>query len=279
MTTATKAGLEAGQYVLSKWKGQFEIRSKGMNSKASDIVTEVDHTAQDIIIAQLKESIQKYDLGLLAEEGYQDTSRLHKHAFWTIDPIDGTLFFTEGRTGFAISIALVEKSGMPILGVVYDPANNTLLQSVRGESILMNGQPFTPPQYSEQSPIQLFLDRSFKHHPWYETLNSMFEIYFVGGAVMNAVNVLNNPRSFYMKTPKKEMGGAAIWDLAAVSIFFDNTDGSYQFFDGSRMNFNRPETFYFNDVGFIITGSGISYTEIVKLLEENGLFLNTISRP
>ena len=41
----------------------------------------------------------------------------------------------------------------------------------------------------------------------------MFDIHFVGGAVMNAVNVLNNPRSFYMKTQRD--GRSGNWDLAA----------------------------------------------------------------
>ena len=268
---AIEASLEAGQYILGEWKGQFEISSKGMGSAASDIVTEVDRKAQDIIVHQLKESIEYYNLGLLAEEGEQDDSRLYKHAFWTIDPIDGTLFFTEGLEGFAVSIALVSHSGESILGVVYDPVNKILFQMATGQPLLCNGKPFEPENPRKNTSIQLFLDRSFKKHPWYEMLNTMFETHFVGGAVMNVLNLLKNPRSFYMKAPKKRLGGCAIWDLAAVSLFCEQIGGSCQFFDGSKMHFNRKETLYFNDVGFVFTGSGVSYDEVMQLLLEKGL--------
>lgn len=277
MHVATEVAVQVGQYIRGEWRGKFNISSKGMNSAAADIVTEVDRKAQDIIIAHLSKTTQVYNLGLLAEEGEQDDSRRHKHAFWTIDPIDGTLFFAEGTEGFAVSIALVSKSGESILGVVYDPVNHRLFQTAVGQSVLVNGQSFEPPNDFENAPIRLVLDRGFTQHPWYETLSTIFEIHFVGGAVMNVVNLLSHPRSFYLKTPKKRLGGCAIWDLAAAALLCENAGGTAQFFDGSPMHFNRKERLYFNDVGFIFTGSGLSYAEVMRLLSENGLSLNLLT--
>ena len=93
---------------------------------------------------------------------------------------------------------------------------------------------------------------------------------------MNVVNLLSHPRSFYLKTPKKRLGGCAIWDLAAVALLCENAGGTAQFFDGSPMHFNRKERLYFNDVGFIFTGSGLSYAEVMRLLSENGLSLSIL---
>ena len=54
---------------------------------------------------------QKYDFGILTEETPDNGSRLVKDYFWCVDPLDGTLPFTEGTPGYSVSIALVSKSG------------------------------------------------------------------------------------------------------------------------------------------------------------------------
>ena len=91
--------LKAGEYIRSQQNAPLRLSSKGLGSQASDIVTQVDIEAQRIILDALQESIDKYDLGVLAEEGKQDQSRHDKHAFWTIDPLDGTLFLLK-ESGF-----------------------------------------------------------------------------------------------------------------------------------------------------------------------------------
>ncbi len=274
LNSAIHAAKTAGQYVRSKWKGEFLIESKGMSSAAADIVTEVDEAAQHIIYDMLKPTIDRYNLGWLAEEGSQDDSRLSTHAFWTVDPIDGTLFFSEGTEGFAVSIALVDRSGNPLVGVIYDPANETLYQTTVGHSVLVDNTPLDIDS-DVDNPISLVLDRGFREHPWFPALSSRFDIQFVGGAVMNVIQTLLNPRSFYMKVPKKRLGGCAIWDLAAASIVIENAGGSAQFFDGSRLHLNRPDRLYFNDVGFIFCGAQCSYTEVIDLLTELDLIQDT----
>ncbi|MFK7852270.1 MAG: inositol monophosphatase [Akkermansiaceae bacterium] len=82
---------------------------EGGDSRASQIVTEVDIKCQTAILEVLEPSFQKYDLGLLTEELEDDGSRLEKPAFWCVDPLDGTLPFTERRPGYAVSIALVAR--------------------------------------------------------------------------------------------------------------------------------------------------------------------------
>ena len=271
---AVQAALRAGEYIRHKWKGNFTIESKGFGSAASDIVTEVDESAQKMIYECLQGSLEKYNLGWLAEEGSQDTSRVEKYAFWTVDPIDGTLFFAEGKKGFAVSIALVNKNGNSLIGVVYDPATHTLYQTTLGKPVLLNDHPLQT-DFSTDSPYTLVLDRGFTDHPWFPILSKRFQIEFVGGAVMNVMYLLHNPRSFYMKVPKKRLGGCAIWDLAAASIICQNSDGSAQFFDGSRLHLNRLDRLYFNDVGFVFCGAKCSYSMIIEQFIDLGLIQNT----
>jgi fructose-1,6-bisphosphatase/inositol monophosphatase family enzyme/thiamine kinase-like enzyme len=265
---AVYASLQAGEYIRKHWKGTFAISSKGMGSAAADIVTEIDEQAQSIILHHLRTSIEMYDLGLLAEEGEQNDSRLHKHAFWTIDPIDGTLFFAQGLEGFAVSIGLVNRSGECILSVVYDPANDILWQTAIGQPVLRNGTAFTPTARVESDRIQLVLDIGFKTHPWFESLNTLFDIQFVGGAVMNVLHLLQHPRAFYMKPPKKRLGGCAIWDLAAVSLLCLQSGGSVQSYEGNPLPLNRSDKLYFNDIGFVFTGSDVKFDHLKDILKQ-----------
>ena len=112
-------------------------------------------------------------------------------------------------------------------------------------------------------------------HPWFSTLSEEFEIQFVGGAVMNVMYLVQNPRSFYMKVPKKRLGGCAIWDLAAAANLCQNSGGNAQFFDGSRLELNRSERLYFNDVGFVFCGAECSYNEIMQHFLRLGLIQKT----
>ena len=263
VNNAVQAALDAGKYIRMKWKGDFNIQSKGLHSAAADIVTEVDEEAQKIIFESLQATIERYNLGWLAEEGAQDNSRLEHHAFWTVDPIDGTIFFAEGKEGFAVSIALVDNNGNSLVGVVYDPATETLYQSAMGHSPMINQRPFTSISNSD-SPLTLVLDRGFTDHPWYPILSKEFRIIFIGGAVMNAMYLLQHPNAFYMKVPKKRLGGCAIWDLAAAANLCISSGGSAQFFDGSKLDLNRSERLYFNDVGFMFCGADCSYDKIMQ---------------
>lgn len=274
LKTAIHAAQTAGQFVRSKWQGEFKVQSKGFGSAAADIVTEVDEAAQDIIYDILQPTLERYNLGWLAEEGHQDNSRLHTYAFWTVDPIDGTLFFSEGKEGFAVSIALVDRTGKALLGVIYDPANDVLYETAFDGSVYMNEATLTIETPSD-APITLVLDRGFEGHPWFPVLSSHFNIVFVGGAVMNVVHTLRTSRAFYMKVPKKRLGGCAIWDLAAASIMVQNAGGSAQFFDGKPLHLNRSDRLYFNDVGFIFCGARCTYTEIKNALIDLGLIQDT----
>ena len=109
---AQAAALRAGR-LIARRRGDFgqpEYKSES-SSLAANIVTEVDRESQRIIVATLAPSLARNELGLLAEESADDGSRFEKDHFWCVDPLDGTLQFSENQPGFAVSIALVSRSG------------------------------------------------------------------------------------------------------------------------------------------------------------------------
>jgi 3'(2'), 5'-bisphosphate nucleotidase len=84
---------------------------------------------------------------------------------------------------------------------------------------------------------------------------------------MNTISVLLNPNSFYFKYPKKEEGGCAIWDLAAVSLILTEAGGIFTDFMGNSLNFNSPSTLYFNHVGLMASSSPDALKSIQVYIE------------
>jgi fructose-1,6-bisphosphatase/inositol monophosphatase family enzyme len=269
LALAQSACLAAGQFIQANRNRLYQISTKGLASQASDVVTEIDIQAQDIILDILEPSLKRYDLGLLAEEGEQDDSRLHKEAFWAIDPLDGTQYFIEGKVGYATSIALVSKSGKSILGVVYDPVKQDIYQVVRGEGVTLNGEAIrsVKREVSPSTPIKWFADRSLQTHHYFERYQSAFEIRFIGGAVMNIIQLLIESNSCYLKAPKSTLGGCAIWDLAAVSLMLEECLGKARLYDGTELPLNRSETLFFNDLGLAFTSADLSLETLFVYVE------------
>ena len=249
LETATTACVEAGKYLLSRWKSPIKTSSKGHDSLAADLVTDVDMKAQEMILKSLSTSINRYQLGVLTEESDDDKSRLEKQAFWAIDPLDGTRYFVQGESGFAVSIALVNQQGIPLIGVVYDPVQSCLYHAVKGRGMYKDGELWT--QFTTEMPLTRYADLSLSEHPQIEQMKTHYQVEYYGGAVLNIVQVINQSDSFYAKRTRTSKGGCAIWDLAAVSLMLSEAGGSSYFYDGSPLHLNRPNSPYFHDVGLL----------------------------
>lgn len=77
--------------------------------------------------------------GWLSEETADDPSRLGKGLIWLVDPIDGTRDFLRGRSGWAVSVALIS-SGRPLIGMLAAPAREEEWIAVAGQGAERNGQ-------------------------------------------------------------------------------------------------------------------------------------------
>ena len=256
---ARTACLMAGQVLRDRHNQPLEVHSKGFESQAADVVTPVDLEAQEAILGCLERTIQRYDLGVLAEEGESDGSRLQKHAFWAVDPLDGTRFYAEGAEGFAVSVALVSRAGEVLLGAVYDPVEDRLFEAVRGKGVWLNGRAFETRSRTSMGlgSVRCYADRSLEKTPGFEALKETADIHFVGGAVVNALHVLLDPRSVYIKAPKRSLGGGAVWDFAAVSLMLEEASGCVQSYSGEPLHWNRETTVYYNDTGVVFLGAAV----------------------
>lgn len=276
---AKKAAISAGKYVQSQFDTHHQKQLKqGGNSIASRIVTNVDLISQEIILNELNDSILKYDLGLLAEEKIDDRSRLLKNHFWSIDPLDGTLPFTEGNTGYAVTVSLISKQGDPLIGIVYRPDCDECCSSIAGNGVFVNDVQFVRDSIKEEDILQVYFDRSMRNAPHFKDIVSKLEqlkndegikgiqFNYGFGAVCNALSVMTSNHGCYFKFPKETEGGGCIWDYAATRLFFDELNLEMTDAFGNRLNLNSPENLFMNTVGVIYSSNKSIYKFIRSLM-------------
>ena len=247
------------------------------NTQASQIVSEVDFACEKLILDTLKPTFNQYDLGLLTEERQDDGSRFVKDYFWCIDPLDGTLAFTQSKSGYAVSIALVSKSGDSIIGVVYDPVTQTLYSAIKGkgvlrsekkrslestlsDNLLLDGSLKRNSSISpfENAILTLASDNSFSSHHFVKSIISEFGFSEMqslpqGGAVMNACWVLENSPAIYFKLSKSEEGGGSIWDFAATNLFFSELKLVVSDANGDPLQLNPQGSTFMNLRGVVFS--------------------------
>ena len=261
-TEAVEAAQLAGSYIQSQI-GEFHKKSKKVagSSLASQVVTRVDEKAQCIILDHLEKSIKKYDLGLLTEEQTDDQSRFLKSYFWCIDPLDGTLPFTEGKTGYAVSISLVSKKGDPVIGVVYIPDKDDCYMSIKGDGVMLNGESFYRDKLTFDRSLNVYLDKSLAREDYFDLMTSKLEgwceksgfenvSYNLNyGAVCNAIGVMNSSNGCYFKFPKKQEGGGSIWDFSSTRLFFEELGLPVADMKGNPLHLNSAKTTFMNGLG------------------------------
>jgi fructose-1,6-bisphosphatase/inositol monophosphatase family enzyme len=270
---AIQAATQAGELIKVHSREKLVVHQKeGGDSLASQVFTEVDLASEQIILKALRPSIEKYDLALLSEETADDGSRFEKDYFWCIDPLDGTLPFIEQTDGYAVSIALVDKLGIPHIGVIYNPVDSTLYHAIKGQGAFKNKKTWL--LNSEQKSFSFICDRSFSKQPKgqaaVEKLKKHFgehiQIIAHGGAAMNAIWVLENSPSIYLKFQKIEDGGGSLWDYAASACIFNEIGAYAASFNKEELDLNRTDSSFMNHKGICYCSAQFLAKEIQLIL-------------
>jgi fructose-1,6-bisphosphatase/inositol monophosphatase family enzyme len=274
---AKKAALTAGAIIAAKQGSKIKVDTKeGGENIASCVVTEIDLAAQDVILDILSPTLKDYELGLLTEESTDDGSRFNHDYFWCIDPLDGTLCFSQDKDGYSTSIALVSKEGVAIIGVVYNPRADRLYHAIKGLGAFKNDSHLKV--CSKSNALTLLLDQSYLKHPDYKfqveklkvdlmTLGlKNLNIHQLGGAVMNAISTIDMAPAIYFKFPKTTNGGGSIWDFAASSVIQSEAGGHNSNYNRSVLDLNRVDSTFMNIEGIIFCSSK-SLLEIIPSIK------------
>ncbi|UAK23989.1 3'(2'),5'-bisphosphate nucleotidase CysQ [Sphingomonas nostoxanthinifaciens] len=126
------AARDAGRLALDRTGTDYRRWEKAPGHPVCEIDLAVD--------VMLKHRLRAIDpeAGWLSEETADDPARLDRRRVWVVDPIDGTRDYLRGRSGWCVSIALVEE-GRLVLGVLEAPALGQTYVATVGGGAWRNG--------------------------------------------------------------------------------------------------------------------------------------------
>jgi myo-inositol-1(or 4)-monophosphatase len=231
LTEAVQAGAAELQRFFN---GTFKITNKeGINNP----VTEADHASEKAIIDIIQKAYPDHFI-LTEESGEIRTDSEYK---WIIDPIDGTINFSNGIPICCVSIG-VEKDGEMILGAVYNPLMNEMFFAEKGMGATLNGKKISVSSKTSVS-------------------NSCL----VTGFPYTYLDSPNGPLQVFEKLvrqgiPVRRLGSAALdlcwtaagrfdgfyehklqaWDSAAGFLIVEEAGGTVTGFDGKRYSPYQP---------------------------------------
>lgn len=133
---------EAGELAMAGWslgKAADDVWEK----VPGHIVSSVDMAVDKFLREKLEQLVPQ--AGWLSEETHIDKSGAGDSLTWVVDPIDGTKDFVKGKTGWCVSVALVEHDA-PAFGVLSAPAMNDLWVGKAGSYAQLNGEALSASQ-------------------------------------------------------------------------------------------------------------------------------------
>jgi myo-inositol-1(or 4)-monophosphatase len=131
-----KAVLEAGDLALSSWREGAAPNSAIWEKTKGHPVSEVD-LAVDALLKERLGGLAP-NIGWLSEETVDHPDRLSTSRQWLVDPIDGTRDYIRGRSGWCVSVALAEGSGI-VFAAMYAPVTRQLWVATKGRGATCNG--------------------------------------------------------------------------------------------------------------------------------------------
>jgi len=157
LEVASVAARLAGQHAMEELSF-LKVSIKNGN----ELVTQADAQCQQIIVNQIKAAYP--DHGFVAEEGAEGA--IFKQPprgepfWWVIDPIDGTNNYAGRMLLFTVSIAVMHE-GEPIVGVIFEPATDSMFTAVKGGVAKLNGRRITAGEKNMDEFSSVGLDSHF----------------------------------------------------------------------------------------------------------------------
>src|SRR5688500_8862086 len=128
------AARDAGAEILKLVAAGFEVETKDDQSP----VTVCDRAAEKIILDALARAAPGVPV-IAEEEVAAGRIPAHGDTYFLVDPLDGTKEFVRGGDDYTVNIGLIE-GGVPTLGVVYQPATDTLWAGDVGAGAFVEGR-------------------------------------------------------------------------------------------------------------------------------------------
>ena len=214
---AAHLAADAGRILL-------EVRESGRHH-GKDLGRAGDAEANAVLVAALRE-LRPED-GLLSEEEKDNPLRLNKERVWIVDPVDGTREYGEGRTDWAVHVALAV-GGLAEIGAVALPGLGMVLRTDRPQPLA---------QGAERPRMVVSRTRPAREAVAVcEAIGG--ELVPMGSAGAKAMAVVRGEAEIYLHT-----GGQYEWDSCAPVAVARAHGLHCSRVDGSPLVYNRADTY------------------------------------
>lgn len=202
----------------------LEVRDSGLIS-GKVLGDAGDKTANQFLCHALRQ--QRPEDGLLSEEEKDSAERLAKSRVWIVDPVDGTREYGEGRTDWAVHVALAI-DGKPEIGAVGLPGLGVVLRS---------DQPSVLPTAATTPRMVVSRTRPAKEAVAVaEQIGA--ELVPMGSAGAKAMAVVRGEAEIYLHT-----GGQYEWDSCAPAAVAAAYGLHISRVDGSPLIYNQQDVY------------------------------------
>ena len=225
---------DAGGLALKYFRTAVESWYKSPDNPVSEADLAVDKLLRETLMAA------RPTYGWLSEETADTPDRRTKSHVWIVDPIDGTRAFLRGTPQFAVSAALVVNEH-PVLGAVFNPAQDEMFEAVKGGGARLNGAPISVSTNTDPATARLLASkRTFRTHNWPEVVDGA-EFHFVNSMAYRMVVVANGRFDATITTTNK-----CEWDIAAAHLIIEEAGGCVTNVDGTSITYNRENVLHDN---------------------------------
>ena len=202
----------------------LEIRDSGL-IEGRALGDAGDKSANQFLVHALRQ--QRPDDGLLSEESKDTPERLGKDRVWIVDPVDGTREFGEGRTDWAVHVALAV-GGVASVGAVGLPGLDLVLRSDAPAEL-------PPPNETPR----LVVSRTRPASEAVEVAKRIGgELVPMGSAGAKAMAVVRGEAEIYLHS-----GGQYEWDSCAPAAVALAHGLHCSRIDGSPLIYNQADTY------------------------------------
>lgn len=232
--TITALVKEANEtFVLPRFRNP---ESQGLDNKthAYDLVTKADKEAEAFLIDTLSNAFpQVYVVGeetisanpdSLAEIFAADVTLL-------LDPVDGTLNFTQGSPIFGTIVSVLKK-GVPVAGIIYDPIVDDWVIAEQGSGAFYSRQAVKKPLLNEPVRVPVFINNISGSTRLKASVEEAMEGHY--GILRNFWSSAHDYRFMAMGSATGFISQyCKPWDHAAGSVILTESGGKVAFLDGT----------------------------------------------
>lgn len=250
---ATQAAMQAGNLLRKGFGSTYEINTK---PGRHNYVTMYDHAAEAQIIKTIRHHFPSHHI--LAEESGLSEAENSPYT-WVIDPLDGTLNFSNNIPLFVVSIGITYKKDV-VAGVIYHPMLKELYVAEKGKGAYMNGTRLSVNSVNnlETAVLSTGMPSNIHEHanPYLASFTQIAKvgcaIRDIGSAALNLAYLSSGRVSAYW------IDSLQPWDIAAGKLIVEEAGGTVSHYNGS------PHSIFSEDS--LLATNGHIHQSMVNLL-------------